>query len=74
MDHSEAIGNIVLEAAYDIFCTCQAESDFCVQTTGMQTVVFGGSNRLIWTPRGGFRPDRSYCTQRFLALYDSSAD
>lgn len=73
MDHSERIGDIVLEAAHDIFCTCQAESDFCVQSTGGQTVVFGGTNRLIWTARGGFRPDRGYCTERFLALYDSAS-
>ena len=40
--------------------------DFCLQSFGGDTIVFGGTNRLIWSPRMGFTPDPSYCTDRFL--------
>ena len=63
------IGELVIEEAMDIFCECQAESDFCVQHVG-QCVVFGGSNRLIFSVKTGFRPDRSYCSARFLENWD----
>jgi hypothetical protein len=41
--------------------------DFCVQHVGIETVVFGATNRLVWSPTRGFWPDRSYCTPAFLA-------
>jgi len=31
--------------------------------------VFGGTNRLLWSLDGGFRPDPSYCSPRFLAQF-----
>jgi hypothetical protein len=44
--------------------------DFCAQHYNGEVIVFGSSNRLIYTPHGGFRPDRSYCTEQFLANCD----
>lgn len=42
------------------------EDDFCVQAAFGECLVFGGTNRLIWSPRRGFYPDKSYCTERFI--------
>ncbi len=44
--------------------------DFCLQSFDGQSAIFGSSNRLVWTPAAGFRPDCSYCTQRFLEQCD----
>lgn len=44
--------------------------DFCVQSLNPDVIVFGSVNRLIWTPAHGFRPDRGYCSEKFLATYD----
>lgn len=46
-------------------------TDFCVQLVTPDCIVFGGVNRLIWTPAHGFKPDRSYCTPAFLETCDS---
>lgn len=45
--------------------------DFCLQGVGPECVVFGGTNRLVWSPERGFRPDRSYCNPAFLARCDA---
>ncbi len=46
--------------------------DFCVQNSSPQlaSIVFGSTNRLIWSPFTGFYADRSYCSARFLEQYD----
>lgn len=41
-------------------------TDFCVQLVSPDSVVFGGTNRLRWTPAHGFLPDPSYCSAAFL--------
>jgi hypothetical protein len=64
------LGAMVATQAQEIFATCGAESDFCVQNVGTNA-VFGGTNRLIWHPKHGFRPDRGYCTERFLREFDA---
>jgi hypothetical protein len=63
------IGEVVVDAALDIFAECGAASDFCVQHIG-GNIVFGGTNRLIWSSKFGFNPDRSYCTENFLKKWD----
>ena len=65
MDESE-IGLIVMDAALAYFEKSGCKEDFCIQSIGSETVVFGGFNRLIWSVRNGFKPDPSYCTERFL--------
>ncbi len=41
--------------------------DFCVQHVSPDCIVFGGTNRLVWSPGRGFQPSRSHCTPAFLA-------
>ena len=47
-----------------------SDDDFCIQSVGETTIVFGGTNRLVWSPSAGYRPDRSYCTQSFLHRWE----
>lgn len=69
MDKQTEIGQLVIDEAFDVFTQCGAEDDFCVQHIGFPGAVFGGTNRLLWTPSRGFRPDHTYCTPRFLHEY-----
>ncbi len=62
------VGLLVIEEALNRFEACGAAEDFCVQSVGA-AVVFGGTNRILWTASAGFRPDVTYCTPRFLAAY-----
>lgn len=68
--HLIDMASMVVEEAEERFNTCGAEDDFCVQHVG-QSTVFGGTNRLIWSPKHGWQPDRQLCTERFLNAYDS---
>ena len=63
------VGECVMVEAYDLFCSCGAEDDFCVQLVLDHVVVFGGMNRVIWTPRRGFSLDPSYCTPSFIEAF-----
>ena len=63
------IGELVFNQAQEIFIQCGTEEDFCVQDVG-SVAVFGGTNRLIFSPRKGFYPDKSYCTDRFIDLFN----
>lgn len=69
----QRIGETVCEIAYCIFADCGESEDFCIQNAGSTSAVFGGTNRLIWTPLKGFYPDRSYCRPGFLSAWDASA-
>lgn len=59
----EEIGMLIVRAAYDVFCDLGIERDFCVQSVGYNCVVFGGTNRIIWSVRYGFRLDVPYCSE-----------
>ena len=65
----QEIGETVASVALDIFETCGAPSDFCVQHISGESVVFGGTNRVLYHPRHGFSLDESYCTPRFIRLF-----
>lgn len=67
----QKIGLVVAEAAYDIFCECGYENDFCIQSVGYNSAVFGGANRIIFNPLRGFRADRAYCCEKFLREFDA---
>lgn len=67
----EALAVAVFEAAAEVFEICGAETDFCVQSVDASGAVFGSTNRVLWRPGSGFRPDRSYCTERFLREWDA---
>jgi len=72
------LGMNVAICAEIIFGDCGYPDDFCVQTVGDQSAVFGGTNRLLWHPIYGFSPDELYCTDRFVerfnALYGVSGE
>jgi len=68
-ENLQAVGTIVTKAAMDIFEKCGNLDDFCIQHVG-QVAVFGGCNRLLFSPLNGFYPDRSYCTEKFLEAWD----
>ena len=64
------IGEMVSESAQDIFVDCQAEADFCIQSTAGYNVVFGSTNRLLFSPIHGFSLDLGYCTKKFITLFN----
>lgn len=66
----EVIGMRVCEVALEIFQRCGSESDFCVQHAWVN-IVFGGTNRLIFSPHSGWRIDRSDCTTKFIDCWES---
>ncbi|MDA8137015.1 MAG: hypothetical protein M0036_00055 [Desulfobacteraceae bacterium] len=63
------LGMAVYEAAKELFEACGAGEDFCVQHLSGTSAVFGGTNRVIWSPVAGFTLDASYCTERFKEKY-----
>jgi len=44
----------------------ECPGDFCVQHIGETSIVFGSTNRLIWSIHNGFVVDMSYCTETFI--------
>jgi hypothetical protein len=62
-------GVVVMEAATQIFSDCEASSDFCIQTVG-SVVVFGGTNRLCFSPFKGFYLDEKFCTENFIRKFN----
>lgn len=54
----------IVEKAENIFKYCNAHSDFGLQSISYNSIVFGGTNRLIWNI-DSFRIDESYCTANF---------
>ena len=67
---AEEIGLLVIDEAMQRFQQCDAQNDFCIQDVGIN-VIFGGTNRLIWSPKQGFILDKLYCTQQFIQKYES---
>ena len=55
------------KAASIYFVHCP--DDFCIQHVGAEVVIFGGTNRLRWSPAHGFVPDPLYCTENFMVTY-----
>lgn len=62
---------VVLQAAVYWDAPGLDPDDFCVQHVGLDALVFGGRNRLVWSPAYGYRPDRRDCTAAFLARCDA---
>ena len=63
---SVEIIDLIVEEAYGYWDRANWQNDFCVQSVGMGQVVFGGTNRLIWSYQYGFKIDESYCSPNFL--------
>ena len=56
----------IIEQARQLFINCGAESDFCVQNTTFDIIMFGGLNRISWTAECGYHASRWHCTDRFI--------
>ncbi len=65
-DHCHIVMSIV-HAAARYFEKCP--EDFCIQHVAAVSIIFGGTNRLIWSPVSGFRYDEPYCRPEFIAHY-----
>ena len=63
------MGVALLEVAEEVFHTCRADEDFCVQSIGLSNVVFGGTNRLVFSHKGFFI-NESHCTPQFVRLFN----
>ena len=46
------------------------DTDFGIQYRDSDNIIFGGLNRIVWSPLKGFRIDRDYCTPDFIAQFD----
>ncbi len=68
-DQLQKLGMLLVDAAFGVFERAGCPNDFCIQDIG-RCAVFGGTNRLIWSPGRSFYPDRSYCTPKFLEYWD----
>ena len=67
-DHKATlIFEMVVDQAGRFFEECP--EDFGIQYISGTSVVFGGTNRLIWKADLGFFPDRQYCSKKFLEHY-----
>lgn len=64
----------VVEEACRRFEECGAGDDFRLQYRNLRTIVFGGHNRVVWSASRGFYPDRGYCSDEFLELWDEKYD
>ena len=63
---SVEIIDLLVEEAYSYWDRANCQYDFCVQSVGLGIIVFGGTNRLIWSYQHGFKIDKSYCSPNFL--------
>ncbi len=73
-EYYEGVGEAVFYIAKELFKECGAEEDFCVQDDLIGRIVFGGTNRVIWSAATGFRMDESYCTERFKKLFPDALE
>jgi hypothetical protein len=60
----ESVGEYVMEVAKMCFQECP--DDFCIQDDAGEVVIFGGTNRLIWSVFKGFSIDEGSCTKKFI--------
>lgn len=61
------IGQAVIEVAEYCFEKAGCPEDYCIQhSNGCGTVVFGGTNRLIWSAFRGWKIDKPYCSDAFI--------
>ena len=61
----------IAETCRNIFKDCMAENDFCLQYSSYNMIIFGGTNRILWDPVKGFRPDHGYCTADFIRRFEA---
>lgn len=64
------IGEIVVDAAMQIFEKAGVIDDFCIQHVS-SNAIFGGTNRLIFHADGRWSAVVGLCTERFLSALPS---
>lgn len=57
-------GKTIFEIAKMCFESCP--EDYCIQHSTDEVIIFGGTNRLIWSVFTGWRIDEPYCTKKFI--------
>ena len=63
---------VVVQQAAEFFDSSRGGiEDFCIQHHAIYdgVVVFGGTNRLQWSAKYGFRYSLTHCTERFIARF-----
>jgi hypothetical protein len=72
LEDKDHLAYAVIQAAYDIFKEAGCLEDFGIQHARLEAgcLIFGGTNRLVFSPERGLRPDRGLCTARFIAVTD----
>lgn len=73
-EHGEvgSYADVIVEAASEFFDYSEfAANDFGVQAGHLEegVVVFGGTNRLQWSLKFGFRYSPSHCSEKFIARF-----
>lgn len=63
------LGEIIINQAIEIFEYCNRKDDFCIQSIGMDSAVFGGWNRLIFRPELGWYISESHCSKKFIESF-----
>ena len=64
----------VIDTAEYLYNTAGFKSDFCVQHISNSVIIFGGHNRVIWSPLNGYRVDSSCCRDEFIEKFNSARD
>ena len=73
-DDKNDITLLVCEMAASIFEEIGCPDDYCIQDISGYRVIFGGLNRVVFTPFDGFWADQIYCTANFLDKFDSAVE
>ena len=64
------IGRGVAITACEMFDYAGRESDFCIQlASDYGNSVFGGTNRLLYSPKGGWSVSQDHCTEGFIEKF-----
>jgi hypothetical protein len=69
-DQLAEIGEVIANQAQEIFEYCNQLDDFCIQSIGFKSIVFGGWNRLIFRLDSGWYLSESHCTYKFIAKFN----
>ena len=64
----------VIDTAEYLYNTAGFENDFCVQHIPNSVIIFGGWNRVIWSPLNGYRVDSSSCREEFIEKFNNVRD
>ena len=64
----------VIDTAQYLYEKAGFKDDFCVQHITNSVIIFGGWNRVIWSPLNGYRVDSSSCREEFIEKFNNVRD